>query len=355
MLKQHPIPQNVTSFQFKLVGEMTLKQFGYLAGGAILAYIAYNLPLPFFFTWPLAALFALGGIGFAFVPIEQRPMDVWFMSFIKSVYSPTLYIWQREPPHKPNSPAAPPPSLPVTGITLSSKNILDMLFMKKKNAPEKTSPVLTPNPTTPSQPPRPTPAPTIQTSPVQPPEKEVSRQYPISPIQTSPTHPPKKEEPPRSDLEKKLEKALEENRKLEEELASIKKMLQTQQQIMSPSPNKPIAPTPFVQKPAPNMISGIVKQQTGEVLHSILVTVKDKDDVPLRALKTNKMGQFASSTPLPNGVYAIDIEDPKGIFFFQPIEITLTGQSMDPLIIVAKSKQDLERQKLADALFGKKG
>src|SRR3989344_1059812 len=95
-MEQHPVPQNVTTFQFRLIGDMTIKQFGYLAGGAILAYISYNLPLPFFFRWPLTAIFALGGIGFAFVPIEERPMDVWFLSFIKSIYSPTLYLWQRE-------------------------------------------------------------------------------------------------------------------------------------------------------------------------------------------------------------------------------------------------------------------
>ena len=79
-MEQHPVPQNVTTFQFRLVGDMTLKQFGYLSGGLILGYVAYKLPLPFFFTWPLTAIFGLGGFGFAFIPVEQRPMDVWFLS-----------------------------------------------------------------------------------------------------------------------------------------------------------------------------------------------------------------------------------------------------------------------------------
>ena len=94
-MEQHPIPQNVTTFQFRLIGDMTIKQFGYLLGGAILAYISYKLPLPFFFTWPLAGLFALGGIGFAFVPVEDRPMDVWVLSFFRNVYSPTLFVWEK--------------------------------------------------------------------------------------------------------------------------------------------------------------------------------------------------------------------------------------------------------------------
>src|SRR3989344_3269872 len=97
-MEQHPVPQNVTTFQFRLIGDMTIKQFGYLAGGLILAYISYKLPLPFFITWPLALFTGLMGIGFAFVPIEERPMDVWVLSFIKSAYSPTQYVWQKTAP-----------------------------------------------------------------------------------------------------------------------------------------------------------------------------------------------------------------------------------------------------------------
>src|SRR3972149_1976157 len=106
-MEQHPVPQNVTTFQFRLIGDMTIKQFGYLAGGAILAYISYKLPLPFFFSYPLAVIFGIGGVGFAFVPVEERPMDIWVMSFIKNIYSPTQFIWSQEAqPEKPPVPAA---------------------------------------------------------------------------------------------------------------------------------------------------------------------------------------------------------------------------------------------------------
>ena len=94
-MEQHPVPQNITTFQFRLIGDMTIKQFAYLAGGAIIAYIAYKLPLPFFITWPLAIFSALLGFGLAFVPVEERPMDVWILSFLKNTYNPTLFIWQQ--------------------------------------------------------------------------------------------------------------------------------------------------------------------------------------------------------------------------------------------------------------------
>jgi len=110
-MEQHPVPQNVTTFQFRLIGDMTLKQFGYLCAGAILAFIAYKLPLPFIITWPLTGAFAFLGIGFAFIPIEERPMDVWVFSFFKSIYNPTQYIWSHEAPTTPPATKVPPPQV----------------------------------------------------------------------------------------------------------------------------------------------------------------------------------------------------------------------------------------------------
>src|SRR5688572_16610909 len=120
-MEQHPVPQNVTTFQFRLIGDMTIKQFGYLAGGAILAYISYKLPVPFFFSWPLAFVFALGGVGFAFVPVEERPMDIWVMSFIKNIYSPTQFVWS----HQPDAPApvATPPVKPAITTPTAAAHI----------------------------------------------------------------------------------------------------------------------------------------------------------------------------------------------------------------------------------------
>ena len=67
-MEQHPVPQNVTTFQFRLIGDMTIKQFGYLAGGAIVAFISYKLPLPFFFSCPLTIIFA------SFMPSSITPL-----------------------------------------------------------------------------------------------------------------------------------------------------------------------------------------------------------------------------------------------------------------------------------------
>lgn len=98
-MEQHSIPRNVTGFQFQLIGTMTLRQFGYLAASLILAFVFFKAPLSFL-RLPLAALFVFLGFALAFLPVQERPLDVWILNFLKSVYSPTEYFWQKqnEPP-----------------------------------------------------------------------------------------------------------------------------------------------------------------------------------------------------------------------------------------------------------------
>jgi hypothetical protein len=95
-MENHPIPQDITGFQFKLIGDMTVKQFAYIAGGAIIAWVTYILPLPFLIKVPLAIIFGAIGAGFAFVPVQGRPMDVMIANFFKAVFNPTQYIYQKQ-------------------------------------------------------------------------------------------------------------------------------------------------------------------------------------------------------------------------------------------------------------------
>jgi hypothetical protein len=102
----------------------------------------------------------------------------------------------------------------------------------------------------------------------------------------------------------------------------------------------------------PNVVTGIIKDYDNNLLPGVLVTVKDKDGVPLRALKTNKLGQFAASTQLLNGTYVVEVEDPRERFVFDRAQITINGTVLPALQIIAKSKRALDREKLEKELFG---
>lgn len=102
----------------------------------------------------------------------------------------------------------------------------------------------------------------------------------------------------------------------------------------------------------PNVVTGIIKDNQGNFLPGVLVTVKDREGMPVRALKTNKLGQFAASTPLPNNTYFIEVEDPKNQYVFDRIQITLTGAVVPAIEVIAKSQRDLSRKKLEEQIFG---
>ena len=102
----------------------------------------------------------------------------------------------------------------------------------------------------------------------------------------------------------------------------------------------------------PNIITGIIKDSENNFLPGVLVTAKDKDGIPLRALKTNRLGQFAASTPLANGVYFVEIEDPRVRYRFDRVQITLNGSIVPALEIIAKSEREINRAKLEKELFG---
>lgn len=396
-MEQHPVPQNVTTFQFRLIGDMTLKQFGYLAGGAILAYILYKLPLPLFLNWPLAILAAIGGFGFAFLPVEERPMDVWVLSFFKSIYSPTQYVWTKNQP-APTAPAAPssvtPPPAPTTKRESVVQNIYAPSVPTQKRRPgpldwlfDMLMPI--PKASLPQQPISPGPAAVEPKKPIETVlPSTLSAKMDLTP---PPTVKAREEviDKQVADLKKELEgKQLAESRVTElqkqitELLASRDKMeaelARLRLQTAPPPPAKPqstYVATPAAQKgPSvriitpdravyaglprltsfPNVVTGIVKDGDQNLLPGVLVTVKDKEGIPLRALKTNRLGQFAASTPLPNGVYFVEIEDPRLRFTFDRAQITLNGSIVPALEIFAKSQKEITRARLEKELFGNK-
>lgn len=94
-MKEHPIPQDITGYRFHIVGSMTLKQFGEVLIGVIIAFLIYQTNLIAIIKWPLVIFFFGGGLLSAFVPIEERPLSHWISTFFSILYKPTQFFWKR--------------------------------------------------------------------------------------------------------------------------------------------------------------------------------------------------------------------------------------------------------------------
>lgn len=97
-MEQHSIPRQITTFEFKLIGFMTLRQFIYLIIFFPLAYIVYIIfPIPLV-NILLGVGVACIGVAFAFFPINDRPLDVWLKNLVKRLSSPTQYYYRKDNP-----------------------------------------------------------------------------------------------------------------------------------------------------------------------------------------------------------------------------------------------------------------
>lgn len=96
-MQAHPVPQNITGFEFKLIGFLTIRQFAYLAIAGVLSFVFFALPVYPILRFVLILPTALLGLALAFLPVNDIPFDRWIVAFIRSVYSPTKRVWRKEP------------------------------------------------------------------------------------------------------------------------------------------------------------------------------------------------------------------------------------------------------------------
>ncbi len=304
-MENHPIPQDITGFQFKLIGNMTVRQFVYFAVGAVIAaFVFFILPIPFIIRLPIAFISVTIGASFAFIPIGGRPMDTMVGNFFKALFAPTKYIYQK------------------TGGDLSSQALQPQQMQ--------------------------TPAATPPASPPPPPAAAAAFDAALPSIVPSVTA---------SELEKLLEETKRQKEALEKELEALRatppQPLVQPQPVQPPPPPPPASPPPPAPKQAvglpipesPNLIIGIVNDPRGNPLQNILVEVKDQEENPVRAFKTNGLGQFAAATSLANGKYLLVFEDPKGVNKFDSVQIEAIGNPIPPIQITSVDpREELRRQ-----------
>src|SRR3989344_4675069 len=71
-MEQHPVPQHIASFEFKLFGNLTIRQFVNLAIPASIGGIIFFSGLPDIVRFPLSGLFVGFGLLIALVPFGGR-------------------------------------------------------------------------------------------------------------------------------------------------------------------------------------------------------------------------------------------------------------------------------------------
>ncbi len=420
-MENHPIPQDITGFQFKLIGNMTVKQFAYLAGGTVLAWFCFFiLPIFLIIKLPLALLFLGLGVALAFIPVDGRPLDVMIINLIKAMFAPTQYIYKKS--------GGSLASVPNQTIQQARPQNIILSNQQEQTKPQQAQPVQAiaqqpiqqplqvfqqmPQPAQESpqiqaiqpqiQPAPPTQAPTDMPGKVvelpdntQPAmlsgnlddlvdakaeeaeekieENEKKLEAEVSTLQKELEEAKALENTETNianagtmhqktqELEKALIEATRQREELEKELLSLKAKLEGQTQPkFNPTTLNTLPQTQRVRKvppgmeksigiPAatqePNLITGIVKDPRGNPLPNILVEVKDPQDNPVRAFKTNGLGQFAAATSLSNGKYIITFEDPKAQNRFDAVEIEATGAPIMPLeILSVDSREELRRE-----------
>ena len=333
----------------------------------ILAVVVFIMPFPFLVRLPFMIIFAAIGIGLAFVPIDGRPMDTMIINFAKAVPAENRYIYRK-------------------------KGVIIPAFEFVRITQPKTTQQLQAKPTDESTDKKALFMRQLQKSYTKPDKRELellnnikgffdesvltrgvnhvnADEMPVSKIKLSkPVGAPnqKTEDIPEPQITvpspANVQAAMsqeKQNKQINEQIKAKSGRTAESPEIpkgQEPKNAKAVSPQTQVQAgfptlpDIPNIIMGIVKDPRGKILQNILVEVLDQNNIPVRAFKTNALGQFASATPLPNGTYRLYFEDPQKKNEFETIEAIMNGEIFNPIEIFSTDS----REKLRQELFGGK-
>ena len=93
--RKHPVPQNVMDVEFKVVWDLTVRQVMYLFFGGAFVFVFQRSGLPPFWRWILMVGSGFLSIAVAFVPVQERGLDRWIISFIRAMKSPAQMVWRK--------------------------------------------------------------------------------------------------------------------------------------------------------------------------------------------------------------------------------------------------------------------
>ncbi len=264
-MEQHAIPRDVTGFSFKLIGFMTLRQFIYLIVAAFVGYMVFLIS-PIVIVGQVLGVMIFGvGLLFAFVPINDRPIEVFAKNLYFKLTRPTQYIYHKSEP----------PLTLLAGLYYEADPHIVYAHVDSK---EKLSSYLA--------------------------QKHTAAQN-----QTQKTH---------ADAVSGLLRA-----QPQDVHASKQDSARVHDAGVGQTPLAPATETS-----AHPFISGTVTNRKRIPLPGVLVYVKDPiTGKTLRILKTNPHGVFASFHPLPVGEYVLEAADTAKNYVFDPQTLLIANSS----------------------------
>lgn len=331
-MEQHPIPQNISSYQFRLVGDMTLKQFFELAGGVLVGLLIYATPLMGIIKWPFIILSVIMGVLLAFVPLGERPLEQWIFAFFRTIYSPTIFNWKKTNDVQKYF----ADETPASNIQGTDTNTQDVALKNYLNSAKQLSSPLaklesaeqgflsvinglfasikTPLPAQQNAP-----TPPVTAVPVQPHKLEVpvTQSVKIEPPQSSHLVVEEKAQPITQTTTIQTQQV---NPTIAgDEIVSTKSAIFS---IDAAPPNPPMNP---------NVIVGQVVDENRKIIEGAIIEIRDEYGRPIRALRSNKLGHFMAITPLDNGKYSIVSE--KDGYQFVSVNFEAEGKIIPPMLV----------------------
>ncbi|HLD92564.1 MAG TPA: PrgI family protein [Patescibacteria group bacterium] len=337
-MEQHPIPQQISSYQFKLVGDMTLKQFFQVAGGIVVSLLFYATPLHPIIKWPIIVLSAALGAAMAFLPFQERPLEKWIIAFFRSIYSPTLYTWKKT--EKPAVFFTENAQVPAIGNVPAGQTAIEPNAKKLEEAEKSFLAKLgslwsisSPSAKT-QQPPSTTVQPPVQVAVLQ---TDVTKPVAPKPQPTKPNLVAIPQQIPTVITRSTPRLVVEEHgpavtNNLTVSSLDVPKL--EEKKITTNEAEFSIDAAPPQPAIVANTVVGQVMDQERKIIEGAILEIKDLNGRPVRALKSNKAGHFIIVTPLANGKYEISIE--KEGFTFDPVSFETNGEIIPPIAIKGK-------------------
>ncbi|MFS8159067.1 MAG: PrgI family mobile element protein [Candidatus Roizmanbacteria bacterium] len=283
-MENHSIPRSITTFEFKLIGFLSIKQFLYLLLFSSLGYLVYLLLAIPVVNIILGILISLIGVALAFIKYNERGLDVHMKNLYRRLTTPSQYYYKKG--LSPPSFAKIPHIMSNQRVTLLHSDANEKLkkYADKQNPP-------------------------------------IERNYQSLPV-------PDLYPPDDFNLTEEI------SSEIPDEVPSTNDLPQPESRVETMKPENPLPMSPKTNIP---ILSGIISSKRGFSLPNVMVYIKDTSGKVLRILKTDPSGKFATFHPLEVGSYIIEPRDPSAKHFFDTMNILVgPAVSTDPIMITSK-------------------